>query len=98
MHMVKRGASMCALDTLQSPRWGLLTPAFEANACLSPTEELQKSARPRAAVERGLDVASEQPPLRGRVGKTAVRKALYLDHSERPELVAVRLQHVLLVE
>ena len=39
-------------------------------------------------------MASEQPPLCGRVGETAVREALNLDHSERPELVAVRLQHL----
>eukprot|EP00966_Prymnesium_polylepis_P332642 7388126-Prymnesium_polylepis.1 len=71
------------------------SPSLSCSRCtrLSPSEQLQKCARPRIAVERGLDVASEQPPLCGRVGKAAVREALYLDHSERPELIAVRLQH-----
>jgi hypothetical protein len=61
----------------------------------SPSEELQKSARPRRPVQGRLDVPAQQPALRRRIGQPAVRKTLDFDHSERPKLIAVRLQHPL---
>ena len=74
------------------PLWNPL-PSRSRRTRLSPTKELQKSSRPRITVERSFDVATEEPPLGRRIGKTAVRNALNFDHSERPELIAMRLKH-----